>query len=160
MFWQRASTAGIKVKNWSKARESSFHFVAGFMKAVYLVEQVMVHWSVLSPAVTMGQQLDGGTAPHWGPRCPSVLWKPGYFQDTSTWAQEFRSIASFTSLPEARVMKGALSEFLKQRQIFLFKNGWPLAFVVPVEGLFCHILIQQPGCKKHAGPAYLLLYLL
>lgn len=90
----------------------------------------------------MGAQLDGGTAPHWGPCCLSFLWKPGYFQDTSPWAEEFMGIASLTSLPEARVIKGELSEFLKQKQIFLFKKGCPMAFVVPVEGLFRHILIR------------------
>lgn len=116
------------------------------MKSVYLGKQVVVHWSVLSPAGMMGQQLGGGTAPHWGLRCPSFLWKPGCFQDTSPWAQEFRGTADLTSLPEARVTKGALSEFLKQRQIFLFKKGCPLAFVVPVEGLFHHILTQRKTC--------------
>ena len=94
----------------------------------------MVCCGVLSPAVMMGQQLGSGTAPHAGPRCPP-LGTPGYSQDTSTWAQEVRGIASFTTLLEARVNEGALSEFLKQKCC-------PLAFVVPVEGLFHCILIQ------------------
>lgn len=67
----------------------------GLMKAETLAEQIVEHCSVLSLAVMIEQQLDGGTVSYWGPYCPSFHWEPGYCQDTSILAREFRSIASY-----------------------------------------------------------------
>lgn len=104
------------------------------MKAESLLEQVKEHCSALSLAVMVGQQLEGGTGSHWSPHCPSFPWEPGHIHPGPGDQEQCQ-------LPEARVIKGTLTEFLKQRKIFFFKKGSPLASVVAVEGLFICTLL-------------------